>query len=111
MINQEGHSMRHHPQIPRSVPTAETVEPIPPESPQEGTIVKTVILWSNGMVTVFDEHGEQMPSYQGRRSEALEKLRALDLSQTEFYIGSWGKGTPPSTLPCTKEQFFCESWK
>ena len=102
--------MSNH-QIPRGVPSTEVVEPTLPERPRRGAAVKQIILWSNGMVTVFDENGEQMLAYQGRRNQVIAKLRELDLSQTEFYIGSWGIGAPPYTLPCTREQFFSEGWK
>jgi len=69
-------------------------------------MIDRIILWSNGNVMVFDEHGKQMPEYQGRRKEAAEKLADADLSQTSFQIGSWNNGT----LPMTREQFFSESW-
>jgi len=70
-------------------------------------MIDRVILWSNGTVMVFDEHGKQLPEYQGRRKEAIQKLMDADISDTTFQIGSWNQGT----LPMTREQFFSESWE
>lgn len=36
--------------------------------------ITKVYFWTNGMVTVFDQFGEQMPDYQGRREEVIEKI-------------------------------------
>ena len=36
---------------------------------------KKAILWTNGMLTVFDENGKQMPSYQGIGKEKIPALR------------------------------------
>lgn len=42
-------------------------------------------LFANGMVMTFDEHGEQMPDFQGRHTPELEaKLRAGACAQTVF---------------------------
>lgn len=38
--------------------------------------ITTVIEWQNGMVMVFDQHGQQMPEYQGRAAEVREKILA-----------------------------------
>jgi len=70
-------------------------------------MIKQIIQFSNGMVMVFDENGEQMPEYQGRRSEAIKKLSGTLLNNVEFSIGSWNSGT----IPINKEQFFSEGWK
>lgn len=45
-------------------------------------MIKGVILHSNGMVMVFDENGEQMPSYQGEFSDVYKKI-------TDKYKGMW----------------------
>lgn len=37
---------------------------------------KRAILWTNGMLMVFDQDGKQMPDYQGIGKEKLPKLRA-----------------------------------
>jgi len=37
-------------------------------------VIKSVIKAEKGMVIVFDEHGEQMPEYQGQYEEVKEKI-------------------------------------
>jgi hypothetical protein len=39
--------------------------------------ITDVYIWQNGMVMTFDQFGEQMPEYQGRREEVLDKIRAV----------------------------------
>lgn len=70
--------------------------------------IAKIILWSNGMVTAFDTKGEQMGTYQGRYKEAVFAINddRADISETQFFIGSWGIGE----LPITKEQFFSGGW-
>lgn len=34
------------------------------------------VLWTNGMLMVFDQHGQQVPEYQGVGTECLPRLRA-----------------------------------
>ena len=70
-------------------------------------MIQRVILWSNGMVLVFDQDGKQMPELQGKRSEVVSKLKTADLSEATFDIGAWNQGT----LPMTREQFFGEGWE
>lgn len=70
-------------------------------------MIDRIVLWSNGVVMVFDEHGKQIPEYQGKRKQVAEKLKDADLSQASFQIGSWNQGV----LPMTREQFFSESWE
>ena len=44
-----------------------------------------VYLWQNGMVTAFDQHGQQMPDYQGPVEEVEAKIKAV-------YDGPWHGG-------------------
>lgn len=37
-------------------------------------MIRTVIKYSNNMVTVFDKKGEQIPEYQGRYEEVKESI-------------------------------------
>ena len=37
-------------------------------------MIKSVIKSEKGMVIVFDEHGEQLPDYQGDYQEVKEKI-------------------------------------
>jgi len=39
--------------------------------------VTHVYHWRNGMVMVFDQHGHQMPDYQGRYADVREKIVAV----------------------------------
>jgi hypothetical protein len=37
-------------------------------------MITSVILWTNGMVTVFDERGQQLPEYAGRFEEVWQRI-------------------------------------
>ena len=50
------------------------------------TSIKTVYVWQNGMVMVFNQRGEQMPRYQGHKNDVLPKLRRL---KTQFPHIEW----------------------
>lgn len=39
--------------------------------------ISAVYCWRNGMVMVFDQHGDQMTEYQGRREVVLPKIKAV----------------------------------
>ena len=39
-------------------------------------MIASVILWTNGMVTVFDERGQQVPEYAGRFEEMWQRIYA-----------------------------------
>jgi hypothetical protein len=39
-------------------------------------MIASVILWTNGMVTVFDERGQQVPEYAGRFEEVWQRIYA-----------------------------------
>jgi hypothetical protein len=38
--------------------------------------IESVYVFENGMVMVFDQFGEQMPEYQGRKEDVLDKVKA-----------------------------------
>lgn len=38
--------------------------------------ITTAYSFPNGMVMVFDQHGQQMPDFQGPLEEMLSKIRA-----------------------------------
>jgi hypothetical protein len=38
--------------------------------------ITNVYKFANGMVIVFDQHGQQMPEYQGRYEDVIDKIRA-----------------------------------
>jgi hypothetical protein len=48
-----------------------------------------VILWSNGMVTVFDRGCQQLPDYQGRLEDVREAILRDALPATWFEGGTW----------------------
>jgi hypothetical protein len=39
-------------------------------------MITSVILWTNGMLTVFDERGQQLPEYAGRFEEVWQRIYA-----------------------------------
>lgn len=39
--------------------------------------ITNVYAFTNGMVIVFDQYGKQMPEYQGRYEEVIDKIRAV----------------------------------
>jgi len=65
-------------------------------------VIKTVTLWSNGMVMVFDDEGKQMPQYQGTRAEAAEKLKDAFLGEAKFNMAVWHE----ELSPCSANSFF-----
>jgi hypothetical protein len=44
--------------------------------PGRSALIKTVIRIKNDIVMVFDEHGEQLPEYQGYYKDVREKILA-----------------------------------
>ncbi len=56
------------------------------------SVVKEVVVCSNGMVMVYDAKGEQMPEYQGPIGVVLESaLEALDQTGS-CWLEEWGSG-------------------
>lgn len=37
--------------------------------------IKTIFIFTNGMVAVFDQNGQQMPFFQGRKEEVMPKIK------------------------------------
>ena len=52
------------------------------------------VLWTNGMLMVFDQNGEQMPDYQGKGSEMIPKLRK-DFPSCPIAGGDWNTDVRP----------------
>lgn len=48
----------------------------------------TVIVWSNGIVSCFDDAGRQLPRYQGPLARVRRRLAAR-LPEREWYAGRW----------------------
>jgi hypothetical protein len=52
--------------------------------------IHEVILWTNGMVMVFDTTGEQMPEYQGSFNTVFRKIQ--NVYSGAWLYGNWNKG-------------------
>ena len=66
-------------------------------------MIASVTLWSNGMVMVFNEKGEQMTDYQGKFKEKKKAiLKATKGQPTKFWIGKWHEGTFESSWEAFK---------
>jgi len=66
------------------------------------TSLSTVILWTNGTVTVFDETGRQAVDLEGDfAAVAREVLRRSD-AMTAFWFGHLA---PPALLPSSRQAF------
>ncbi|MBJ6986047.1 hypothetical protein [Devosia sp. MC521] len=51
--------------------------------------IAEVYHFTNGMTLVFDQHGEQMPEFQGRTTEVLPMLRAAGWDRPVVGLYSW----------------------
>jgi hypothetical protein len=53
--------------------------------------VHNVIIWPNGMLMVFDEHGQQIPALQGRITdyEVFKNLALAMDPETKIEFGDW----------------------
>lgn len=63
--------------------------------------MKEVIYWSNGVVMVFDDQGQQMPEYQGKFSECKQKILDAARPDTQFQAGIWNH----SLHPISRDEF------
>ncbi len=52
-------------------------------------MIQEVIKFSNGIVIVFDEKGEQLPQYQGRYEDVRVKILARAPRSAKFFHGEW----------------------
>lgn len=53
------------------------------------TKIKDCTIWTNGMVSSFDEKGEQIPEYQGFILDIAEKLKIGCDENTKWSLGKW----------------------
>lgn len=60
-------------------------------SEAKAQIPTKAIVWQNGMLMVFDQHGQQVPEYQGEANENLKSLLA-DYPDCEITGGIWVVG-------------------
>jgi hypothetical protein len=54
-------------------------------------IVKYCTIWTNGMVTSFDEKGEQISEYGGFILDIAEKLKSGCDENTKWKFGRWAE--------------------
>lgn len=66
-------------------------------------MIAEVYLWSDGMVSVFDEHGDQLPEYQGPLAEVQARVLADAPDTARFRFGTWQRGT----CDLSREHFGC----
>lgn len=50
-------------------------------------VITNVYTFANGQCMVFDQYGKQMPEYQGRTDEMLDKIRAVYDGPIEAMFG------------------------
>lgn len=64
--------------------------------------IKSVYLFSNGMVMVFNHDGEQIPDYQGRHDEVVELIAREAPETASFKSAQW---RPFMSCALTREEF------
>jgi hypothetical protein len=69
--------------------------------------IADVIVWSNGMVIVLDQVGEEIPTYQGQLAEVRDAILEAAGVAAHFYAGvAVAPGPAPGLVfPITREQF------
>jgi hypothetical protein len=50
--------------------------------------ITNVYSFTNGMTAVFDQHGQQMPEFQGRTEDVMLKIRAAGYTP-DVPLASW----------------------
>jgi hypothetical protein len=58
-------------------------------------VIKTVFVFRNGNVAVCDQHGQQMPEFQGRWSDKEGVIRAAAGPDVEWNVASTGAKESP----------------
>lgn len=72
--------------------------------------INKIILWSNGVVTVFGIDGNQMPEYQGNKADSTRKLLKDKINEeknVKYFFGIWDT----SLQPISRENFYSECWE
>ncbi len=61
--------------------------------------IKNVYAWQNGQTMVFDQHGSQMPQYQGRKEEVWEAIQRDKRPNTKIQEDcAWGNYTSSAVI-------------
>ena len=51
--------------------------------------IKKCIIWTNGLVSSFDEKEDQIPEYQGFILDIADKLKDNCDEDTKWFFGKW----------------------
>ena len=75
-------------------------------------MIESVIIWTNGMVIVFDLSGQQVPELQGPFGKVAEKIseqlhKQTDLGNVKIKFGKWNE----AVLDIDSVQSFDRLWK
>lgn len=70
-------------------------------------IIHKVVLFSNGMVGVFDHRGEQLSEFQGPLHEVRERLRREVEDEVTYHMMSFSSN---GHFSVTAEEFFSTGW-
>lgn len=57
--------------------------------------IRNAIRFENGMVGVYDQHGQQMPEYQGKYVEKREAILRDAPADAVFETMTWGESPKP----------------
>lgn len=49
-------------------------------------MIKTIFLFRTGIIAVLDDRGEQLPEFQGRYADVVERLREQDLTGADIHV-------------------------
>ena len=63
--------------------------------------IKRVDIFTNGLVAVFDNNGEQLTNFQGQWSDKGFQILEASEIETEFYITKW---KPRQSIQVTDEE-------
>jgi hypothetical protein len=82
-------------------------------------VISEIVLFSNGMVAVFDKKGRQISKYQGSLPDVRKRLTPDDLQKDViFSFCQWGVNIPDHpelkdqkiAITISREQFFSPAW-
>jgi len=79
---------------------------------RDKNMIRTVILWRNATVSVFNEKGNQLPRYQGLHDKVKHKIIKDSDNETEFFFGYWpgGNNPTPISILMSRKQWLANKW-
>lgn len=99
-IKGAGRRIRHV--LPEDLsPTPCPPKPKTPLQIKEIRLICKVVLFPNGVVMVFNRHGEQLPDFQGRYTDVYDKLKSATDKYTRYFEPKEG-----ALAPLTRIKFF-----